>query len=237
MGGHLRDTQSRMLPDTGGFASISGFSVVGSAECESIAGLAVATDRVVGMGRYAPTAVILAVSIAASVAAIVLGGPRTGYLPGFVISTIIVVAITWRYRPSQYTVWSAAVLLAAYHLGGTLMVGSDVLAHVSIGNSVLRYDRGLHVFGAIVVVLLIAESWHRSRHVAYGSILALGLATGFAVEGMEVFFALAAPSVFSYDLHDSSLDVAANIVGAVSAITVLVWTRRTEARKWYGPAA
>jgi len=93
------------------------------------------------------------------------------------------------------------------------------------------------VFGAIVVVLLIAESWNRSRQVAWASILAMGLATGFAVEGVEVFFALAAPSVFSYDLHDSSLDVAANIVGAVAAITALVWTRRTGARKRYGSAA
>jgi len=80
------------------------------------------------MGRYAPAAVILAVSIATSVTAIVLGGPRTGYLPGIVISTIIVLTITWPYNPSQSTVWSAAALLAAYHLGGTLMVGNDVLA-------------------------------------------------------------------------------------------------------------
>ena len=188
------------------------------------------------MGEYAPTATILAVSIAASTAAILLGGPRTGYLPGIIISTITVVAITWRYRPSQRTVWSAAVLLAAYHLGGTLMVGSDVLAHVSIRNGVLRYDRGLHVFGAIVVVLLIVEIWDHSRRFAYASILALGLVTGFAVEGMEVFFALAAPSVFSYDLHDSSLDVAANIVGATAAVTVLVWMHRTSATKRYGPA-
>ncbi len=188
------------------------------------------------MGRHVPTAMILTVAISASVTAIVLGGPRTGYLPGIVISTIIVMAITWRYRPSQHTVWSAAMLLAAYHIGGTLIVGSDVLAHVSVGNTVLRYDRGLHVLGAIVVVLLIAEIWNRSRRVAYGSILALGLATGFAVEGMEVFFALAAPSIFSYDLHDSSLDVAANIVGATSVITVLVWAHRTGAKTRYGPA-
>ena len=116
------------------------------------------------------------------------------------------------------------------------MVGSDVLAHVSIRNGVLRYDRGLHVFGAIVVVLLIVEIWDHSRRFAYASILALGLATGFAVEGMEVFFALAAPNTFSYDLYDSSFDVAANIVGATAAITVLVWMHRTRATKRYGPA-
>jgi hypothetical protein len=188
------------------------------------------------MGRSIPTVVTFAVAAVTSLAAVVLGGPRTGYLPGIVISTIIVMAITRRYNPSQFARWSAAMLLAAYHIGATLMVGSDVLAHVSVGNGVLRYDRGLHVFGASIVVLLLAEGGNRSPRLGYWSIFGLGLVAGFAVESLEVVAALVTPRVFSYDLYDSSLDVGANIVGAISAVTFLVWTHRTAAGGRHSPA-
>ena len=186
--------------------------------------------------KNAPTLITVAVATAASLAAILLGGPRTGYLPGIVVSTGIVVAITWRYKPSQRTRWLATILLVSYHFSGTMMVGGDVLAHVSVGNSVLRYDRGLHVFGATVAVLLIAEGWNQSRFLSRWLVLALALAAGFAVEAVELFTALVAPSWFSYDLYDSSLDVAGNTLGAISCTTALVWIHRTEARRRHSPA-
>jgi hypothetical protein len=80
-----------------------------------------------------PTLVILASGVAASAAVVLLGGPRTGYLPGIVISTTAVLVIVWRYNPSLHLRWLAAALLVAYHAGGTLIIGSNVLAHESVG--------------------------------------------------------------------------------------------------------
>ena len=85
------------------------------------------------MGRHAPAVVILTVAAAALSIAVVLGGPRVGYVPGIVISTVVVLRIVWRYAPPLRIQWLAVLLLASYHGGGTLMVGSDVLAHVSLG--------------------------------------------------------------------------------------------------------
>ena len=97
------------------------------------------------------------------------------------------------------------------------------MAHISLGDSVLRYDRGLHVFGAIVTVLLVAAIANRTPARGRAAILATAFAAGLAVEAMEVFNALVAPSLFSYDLFDSSLDVIGNIAGIVAGIAVLVW--------------
>ena len=175
------------------------------------------------MGRHAPAVVILTVAAAALSIAVVLGGPRVGYVPGIVISTVVVLGIVWRYGPPLRIQWLAVLLLASYHGGGTLMVGSDVLAHVSLGNHLLRYDRGLHVVGAVVAVLLVAVIADRSRSLGTTAILAVAVAAGFAVEAVELFNALIAPSVFSYDLFDSSLDVVGNIVGLVFGFAILVW--------------
>jgi len=184
------------------------------------------------MGRYAPTVVILTIGAASVVTSVSLGGPRTGYLPGIVISTAVVLTIMWRYKPPLWIQWLAALLLAAYHGGGVLMVGSDVLAHVSdvsVGGSVLRYDRGLHVFGAVVTVLLVVAVADASHTLDRWSVLALALVAGFAVEATELFNALVAPSVFSYDLVDSSLDVIGNVVGLAVGFAILLWMGRQQA--------
>jgi hypothetical protein len=175
----------------------------------------------------APTLITAAVAGATSLAAIVLGGPRVGYLPGIVVSTAVVLVITWRNRPRQYILWFAALLLALYHVGAVVMVGDGVLARVAVGNGVIRYDRGLHVLGAIVVVLLISEIGIKPDTGDTWSIIGLALAAGFAVEVLELSFALAAPHVFSYDLHDSTLDTAANAIGTISAVTFLIQTDLT----------
>ncbi|MCL1693829.1 MAG: hypothetical protein M3096_09105 [Actinomycetia bacterium] len=189
------------------------------------------------MGRYAPTVVILTVAMASVVTAVSLGGLRTGYLPGIVISTAVVLAIRWRYEPPLWIQWLAALLLAAYHGGGVLMVGSDVLAHVSVGGSVLRYDRGLHVFGAVVTVLLVVAVTDASHTFGTWSVLTLALVAGFAVEATELFNALVAPSVFSYDLVDSSLDVVGNVVGLAVGFAILLWMGRQQAGRQRNVAA
>ncbi|MEA2009289.1 MAG: hypothetical protein U9N78_01135 [Actinomycetota bacterium] len=180
------------------------------------------------MERRAPTVVIVAVATAALLAAATLGGPRTGYVPGIVISTAVVLTIMWRYRPPLYIQWLTALLLASYHGGGVLIVGSDVLAHVALGGSILRYDRGLHVFGAVVTVLLIVVVADRSHARGTWSVLGLALVAGFAVEATELFNALVMPTVFSYDLVDSSLDVAGNVAGLAIGFAILIWMDRQQ---------
>ena len=176
----------------------------------------------------APTLITATVAVATSLAAIVLGGPRAGYLPGIVVSTAVVLVITWRYRPRQHILWLAALLLALYHAGAAVMVGDGVLARVAAGNGVFRYDRGLHVLGTIVVVLLIAEIGIQPDIGNSWSIVCFALAAGFAVEIAELSLALVGPHVFSYNLHDSTLDTAANAIGAISAVTFLLRTNLTE---------
>jgi len=189
------------------------------------------------MDRHAPTVVIVVVAAAALSTAVILGGPRIGYVPGIVISTVVVLAIIWRYHPPLGIQWLAVLLLAAYHAGGTLMVGSDVLAHVSLGDGVLRYDRGLHVFGAIVTVLLVAVIAARSRSGGRTAILAAAFAAGLAVEAVELFNAVVAPNVFSYDLVDSSFDVVGNIAGVSVGLAILVRTEAHRATNLPGVAA
>lgn len=175
------------------------------------------------MGRRSPVVMILTVAAAGLSIALILGGPRAGYVPGIVISTVVVLVIVWRYSPPLRIQWVAVLLLAAYHGGGTLMVGDDVLMHVSLGDSVLRYDRGLHVVGAALTVLLVAVLADRSHSLGSTAILAMAFAAGFAVEAAELFNALVVPSVFSYDLFDSSLDIVGNIAGLVIGFAALVW--------------
>jgi hypothetical protein len=87
---------------------------------------------------------------------------------------------------------------------------------------------GLHVLGTIVVVLLIAEIGIQPDISNSWSIACFALAAGFAVEVLELSLALVGPHVFSYSLHDSTLDTAANAIGAISAVTFLVRTNLTE---------
>jgi hypothetical protein len=84
------------------------------------------TDRIRRRGSEALKGV-------ASLAALVLGGPRTGYLPGIVISTIIVMAITWRYDPSQFARWSVVSENVYPHK----RVGQDVASHHQCGTEVV----------------------------------------------------------------------------------------------------
>jgi hypothetical protein len=131
-----------------------------------------------------PTIVILASGLAASAAAVLLGGPRTGYLPGIVISTTAVLVIVWRYDPSVHLRWLAAALLVAYHGGGTLIIRSNVLAHMSVGNDAVRYDRGLHVLGGILIVLLVAETANQRRSTQISVVVTVAVGVGL-LEAVE----------------------------------------------------
>jgi hypothetical protein len=173
-----------------------------------------------------PTIVILASGLAASAAAVLLGGPRTGYLPGIVISTTAVLVIVWRYDPSVHLRWLAAALLVAYHGGGTLIIRSNVLAHMSVGNDAVRYDRGLHVLGGILIVLLVAETTNERRSTRVSVVVTVAVAVGLLVEAVELLHAVALPRVFSYDLVDSSLDVVGNTAGFALGLAALLWTQR-----------
>ena len=90
----------------------------------------------------------MAAAVAAIAAVVLLGGPRLGYLPGIVFSAIVGLLILGRYQPSLQLRWLVAALLAAYYAGGALMVRGDVLAHSSLSNEVVSYDRGFLCSGA-----------------------------------------------------------------------------------------
>jgi hypothetical protein len=174
----------------------------------------------------APTVVILAAAAAAVTAVVLFGGPRLGYLPGIVFSAIVGLLILGRYQPSLPVRWLVAALLAAYYAGGALMVRGDVLAHVSFSNDVLRYDRGIHVLGGLITVLLVAEIAGSRPAMGVLLVLVVAAAAGFIVEGVELATALALPGVFSYDAVDSSLDVVGNMVGLALGSGALLWAKR-----------
>lgn len=155
-----------------------------------------------------------------------LGGPRHGYLAGTVFSAAVAVVILWRYQLSLLMRWLVALLLVAYYGGGALMVGSDVLAHVSLGNDALRYDRMIHVLGATIAVLLVAEIASRRHPLPTWLVMVVAVGAGLVVEAVELATALVLPRVFSYDLVDSSLDVAGNTAGLVLGFAALLWARR-----------
>lgn len=170
---------------------------------------------------------IVASGAAALVAVVILGGPRTGYLPGIVISTCAALVLLGRLDPPQYVRWLAVALLVAYHIGGTVIIGSTVLAHQSFGGDVVRYDRGLHLVGGVLAVLLVGEIARRRRTMRLWVVLAIAVAFGSLVEATELAHAVALPEVFSYDVVDSSLDVAGNAAGyALGAAVLLRMNRR-----------
>jgi len=168
-------------------------------------------------------AVIVAAAAIAAATVVLLGGPRLGYLPGIVFSAVVSLIILWRYPLRIHTRWFVAALLTAYYAGGALMVGDDVFAHISVGYGTLRYDRGIHVLGAMIAVLMVADI-AKERHPMSGVlVVVIAAAAGFAVEGVELATALGLPSVFSFDLVDSSLDVAGNTVGLALGLVALYW--------------
>ena len=157
---------------------------------------------------------------------LLLRGPRLGYLPGIIFSAMVGLLILRRYHPTRTLRWLVAALLVAYYAGGALTVKGDVLAHVSLANDVLRYDRGIHVIGALVTVLLVAEIAGDRHAMGVLLVLVIAAAAGLIVEGVELATALALPSVFSYDVVDSSLDVVGNTVGLALGFAALLWVRR-----------
>ena len=176
--------------------------------------------------EHAPAVVIGAAAGTAIAAVLLLRGPRLGYLPGIIFSAIVGLLILRRYHPTRTLRWLVAALLVAYYAGGALTVKGDVLAHVSLANDVLRYDRGIHVIGALITVLLVAEIAGDRHAMGVLLVLAIAAAAGLIVEGVELATALALPSVFSYDLVDSSLDVVGNTVGLALGFGALLWVRR-----------
>ena len=179
------------------------------------------------MSREHPPAVVIIAAAATAVSVVVfLGGPRLGYLPGIVFSAIVGLLILWRFRPSLSMSWLVAVLLAAYYLGGAVVVGDDVMAHLHLGNDILRYDRGIHVLGALITVLLVAEIARGRKAVSGVIVLAIAAGAGLLVESVELFTALGLPGLFSYDIVDSSLDVVGNTVGLALGFVALVLARR-----------
>jgi len=105
------------------------------------------------------------------------------------------------------------------------MVGDDVLAHVALGNEAFRYDRGLHVFGAVLTVLVVAALVKTPAATGAWVVLFLAIGSGLAVEAVELLNAVAIPTIFSYDLVDSSLDIVGNAVGLIIGFVAITWTR------------
>lgn len=178
------------------------------------------------LSERASTVVVVVAPTFGFVAALLLGGPRLGYLAGIPLSAVVVLTILWRYTPSLHIRWLAATLVAAYCAGGALVIGDDVLAHVSFGSDGLRYDRGLHMFGAAVTVLLIAEIADRRHPMGTTLVMVIAVVAGLLVESVELVNALALPNLFSYDLGDSSLDVVGNFAGLGVGLVALLWAKR-----------
>ena len=82
------------------------------------------------------------------------------------------------------------------------------------------------MIGAFIMMLLVAEIAGDRHAMGVLLVLVIAAAAGLIVEGVELATALALPSVFSYDLVDSSLDVVGNTVGLALGFAALLWVRR-----------
>lgn len=176
--------------------------------------------------RRLVTGLLLMISLSVLAAAIVLGGPRTGYIPGTVVATTAVVWLDRRFRLPASKLWVLVAVAVTYFAGGSILIGGDTLSHQSFGFEPLRYDHLLHAFTAAVSVHIVwlgapATSSLGSRPVNVVVFVSL---LGLAVEALELLHAVVMPSLFHYDVPDSVRDVVGNTVGIAIGVSVM-WSR------------
>jgi uncharacterized membrane protein YjdF len=123
--------------------------------------------------------------------------------------------------------WSM-LLLACLHMLGGVNFGFGLIYGWMIyplGPEFLRYDQIVHVFGTFTIALLFHHVLRRSLKqdgIAPHVILALcALGVGAYVEMTEFFVALGIPDNFVGDYRNFALDLIADAVGAVAAMTVM----------------
>lgn len=188
--------------------------------------------------RRPPKAMLVMVSVTVLGAAIVLGGPRTGYIPGTIVATTAIVWLDRRFELPASTLWVLVAVAVTYFAGGTIVIGGDTLSHQSFGIEPLRYDHLLHAFaaGVSVHVLWLGTTTKASTRSRLVDVVAFASLLGVAVEVLEVMHAVAMPSLFHYDVADSVRDLIGNTVGIAIGVAMLR-SRPAEPRVRDQPAA
>jgi len=153
---------------------------------------------------------------------------------GVIVFFLVVVALTnGRVRYPMLLLWGLVVWAIMHMCGGGIPVGEGVLYGVMLVPlsetiPVIRYDQVVHVFGFGVSTLLMYHLLrpllrNDIRHFAALSIVVAmaGLGTGALNEIVEFIATLAVPETGVGGYMNTSLDLVANLVGAVLAVILL----------------
>ncbi len=159
------------------------------------------------------------------------GGPAADYLPGQVMAVTAVITLDRWLKPAIHQLLGAVAIVLAYMLGGTILVGSDVMGHLSVGLDALRYDRILHVVASAWIFRIVFDLQRARSQFPRSMIMPITMAAGALVESAELLIATAAPWFYSFELRDSAADLAANTAGVLlGALIALALTRTARAR-------
>ncbi len=162
------------------------------------------------------------------------GGPAADYLPGQLVAITAVITLDRWLKPAIHHLLGAVAIVLAYMLGGAILVGSDVMGHLSVDFDALRYDRILHVVASAWIFGIVFDLQRARSQFPRSMIIPITMAAGALVESVELLTATAAPSIYSFELSDSAADLAANTAGVLlAALTALALTRTAHVRSHF----
>lgn len=151
--------------------------------------------------------------------------------------------ILWTNKKVNYSnplLWGLTLWAAMHMAGGSIPVGEGRLYDVMVlplTADVIRYDQLVHMIGFGVATLLMYRllhpllRGHKQHRVALGIVVIMaGLGVGALNEIIEFSITLLVPDTGIGGYTNTSLDLVADLVGALAAFLLIAWNEKKEAQ-------
>jgi uncharacterized membrane protein YjdF len=157
-------------------------------------------------------------------------------IPAFILFFFIL-WLNRTYRFSHILWWGLAIWTLGHLAGGFFLIGSNrlyetvIVPLVGAPYNVIEYDQPIHVFGSIIITVLLieilrkklpAENWTKQSFLLTVALAGLGI--GACYEIMEFFVTVITPHNLVGGYQNNLIDIICDAIGSVIAV---IWLRRT----------